>query len=201
MEHALVSFLTRFTYLAVVAVLTSAGVGLPVSEDLTLLVAGGLAARGLTHFWPTLAAGYFGVLFGDSLIHQWGKRMGPRAYSQPWVRRVLSDDREEKLRVHFAKHGALTVIVGRHTPGLRAPVFFLAGASGVSYPKFLLADAASAAVTVPIVVRLGFLFGEHLDEVRARIHQFQWLIGVALLLALGVYILWRRRIKRPANPV
>ncbi len=201
MEHALVSFLSRFTYLAVIVVLTSAGMGVPVSEDLTLLVAGGLAARGLTDFWPTLAAGYFGVLFGDSLIYHWGKRMGPRAYAQPWVRRVLSLEREEKLRVHFRKHGALTVIVGRHTPGLRAPVFFLAGASGVGFGKFLLADAASAAVTVPIVVRLGFLFGEHLEQVRAKIHQFQWVLAGALLFGLAAWLLWRRRQKPPPDPV
>ncbi len=161
MEHALAGLLSRFTYLAIVAVLSAAGLGVPISEDLTLLLGGGLAARGVTAYWPTLAAGYFGVLFGDCLIHHWGQRMGPAAYQTKRVQKVLSPERQEKLRAHFAKHGFLTIVVGRHTPVLRAPVFFLSGASNVPLWKFLLADAVSAAITVPIVVTLGFYFGEH----------------------------------------
>ena len=72
MEHALAGFLAKFTYLAIFGVLTAAGLGAPISEDLTLLLGGGLAAQGVTMYWPTMAAGYFGVLFGDVLIHHWG---------------------------------------------------------------------------------------------------------------------------------
>lgn len=193
MEHALAGLLSRFTYLAIVGVLTAAGLGVPISEDLTLLLGGALAARGVTVYWPTLLAGYFGVLLGDALIHHWGWRMGPAAYRHPRVQKVLSLERQEKLRAHFARHGFLTIVVGRHTPVLRAPIFFLSGASRVPMWKFLVADAVSAAVTVPIVVTLGFYFGEHLDDIRRRIHEVQWvLIGVGAA-ALIAWFLWRRR--------
>src|SRR3954467_5589984 len=162
-EHALAHFLSKFTYLAIVGVLTAAGLGVPISDNLTLLLAGGLAARGVTDYWPSLLSGYFGVLFGDVLIHHWGQRMGPAAYRHRMVRKHLSPERKDKLSYHFARHGFWTVVVGRHTPMLRAPIFFLAGASHVPLWKFALADALSAAVTVPIVVTLGYEFAEHLD--------------------------------------
>jgi membrane protein DedA with SNARE-associated domain len=82
MEHALAQFLSKFTYLAIWGVLTAAGLGAPVSEDLTLLLAGGLAAQGVTAFWPTLFSGYFGVLLGDLLIHHWGS--APRRGGGRW---------------------------------------------------------------------------------------------------------------------
>lgn len=192
MEHFLAGFLDKFTYLAIVSVLSAAGLGVPVSEDLTLLLGGALAARGVTLFWPTLAAGYFGVLIGDALIHQWGRRMGPRAYAAPLVQKALSVARQEKLRAHFARRSFLTIVVGRHTPVLRAPVFFLAGASGVGFWKFVLADAVSAAITVPAVVTLGFYFGNHLDVVRGHIHEVQLALAGLLFIALCVW-LWRRR--------
>ena len=192
MEHFLSGFLSRFTYLAIVGVLSAAGLGVPISEDLTLLLAGALAAHGLTLYWPTLAAGYFGVLIGDGLIHQWGRRMGPRAYAAPLVQKALSPARQEKLRAHFQRHAFLTIVVGRHTPFLRAPVFFLAGASGVGLGKFVLADAISAGITVPAVVTLGFYFGNHLDVVRGHIHEAQLVLGA--LIACGALVwLWRRR--------
>lgn len=192
MEHALAGFLAKFTYPAIMGALTAAGLGVPISEDLTLLLGGALAARGVTSYWPTLAAGYFGVLFGDTLIHHWGYRMGPAAYEHRKVQKVLSRERQEKLRQHFAKHGFLTIVVGRHTPMLRAPIFFLSGASKVPLWKFLLADAVSAAITVPIVVTLGYYFGEHLDDIRRIIHHVQWIIAGVVAAGIVAWLIWRR---------
>ena len=115
------------------------------------------------------------------------------------MQKALSLERQDKLRVHFANHGFLTIVVGRHTPLLRAPIFFLSGASGVGFWKFLLCDAVSAAVTVPVVVALGFYFGEHLDDVRRRMHQVQYLAAAAALLLLAGYLYLRRRRRLKAD--
>src|SRR2546430_11107275 len=192
MEHVLVELLHRFTYPAMVLLLSAAGLGVPISEDLVLLIGGAVAARGVTMYWPTLCAGYSGVILGDLLIHHWGYRLGPKAYDHKLVRRVLSPEREEKLCSHFARHGFWTVVVGRHTPGLRAPIFFLSGASGVGFWKFLAADCLSAAITVPIVVTLGYLFGEHLDDIRHRMHMVEWVIAGVLVGGAALFgLLWR----------
>jgi len=194
-EHALAEFLARYTYPAMLLLLAAAGLGVPVSEDLTLLLAGALAGDGVTRFWPTLAAGYLGVVFGDLLIYNWGRKLGPAAYNHPRVRKHLSPERQQRLDAHFHKHGFLTVIVGRHTPILRALAFFLAGASGVPPWKFLLADCLSAAITVPIVVSLGYFFGDHLDDVRRMLHGFEWGAVAVLLVAVGLYWFFRRRVQ------
>jgi membrane protein DedA with SNARE-associated domain len=197
-EHTLAELLQRYTYPAMLVLLSAAGLGVPISEDLVLLIAGALSSQGVTRFVPTLLAGYFGVIFGDALIYHWGKKLGPAAYEHRLVRKVISPKRAEKLRSHFARHGFWTVVVGRHTPGLRAPAFFLSGASGVRLGTFLLADALSAAITVPLVVTLGFLFGAHLDDIRRTLHEAHWIIGGAVLLGAGVWwFLRRRRHRRP----
>jgi len=192
-EHALAEFLAKYTYLAMLVVLTAAGLGIPVSEDLTLLLAGALAGSGVTRLLPTVAGGYLGVLLGDLLIYHWGRKLGPGAYNHPRVRKHLSPERLEKLRAHFGRHGFLTVVVGRHTPLLRAPIFFLAGASGVPLWKFLLADGLSAAVTVPLVTSLGYFFGDHLDEIRRKLHGLELAAAAVILVAVGLWWWFRRR--------
>lgn len=193
MEHALAHLLSKFTYLAIWGLLSAAGLGVPISEDLTLLLAGGLAAHGVTSFVPTLLSGYFGVLLGDALIHHWGERIGPAAWEAKRVRKHLTPERQQKLREHFARHGFLTIVVGRHTPLLRAPIFFLAGASRVPRWKFLLADAVSAAITVPAVVTLGYFFAAHLDDVRRHIHEVEWIVAGLVVVGLIVYYLKKRK--------
>ncbi|MFL5309220.1 MAG: DedA family protein [Myxococcales bacterium] len=196
MEHTLAELLQRYTYPAMLLLLSAAGIGVPISEDLVLLIAGALSAQGVTRFVPTLLAGYLGVVFGDVLIHHWGKKLGPAAYEHRLVRKVISPERAEKLRSHFGRHGFWTVVVGRHTPGLRAPIFFLSGASGVRFLTFLVADALSAAVTVPLVVTLGHLFGEHLDDIRRTLHQAHWIVGAAASIGAGVWWILRKRRRR-----
>ncbi len=193
MQGVLFKLLGHSTYLVMVLLLGAGGLGVPISQDLVLLIGGVLSARGVTALGPTIAAAFAGVLLGDSLMFRWGRRLGPRAYEQGWVRRVLTPAREAKLRAHFAKHGALTVVAARHTPLLRAVAFFLAGASGVRYWKFLVADALSAALTVPLWVWLGSVAGEHLEELKKRIHHFEWLAAAVLALAILVIALVRRR--------
>jgi len=198
-EHTLAKLLVQYTYPAILVLLSAAGLGVPISEDLVLLIAGALASQGVTQYVPTMLTGYMGVILGDALIYHWGKKLGPKAYEHRHVRKVISPERAEKLRTHFARHGFWTVVVGRHTPGLRAPIFFLAGASGVSFPKFLLADLLSAAVTVPLVVMLGYLFGEHLDDIRRLLHRVHWAILAAALVGAGVWwFLRKRRLRRRA---
>ena len=199
MEHALAKLLVQYTYPAILLLLSAAGLGVPISEDLVLLIAGALASQGVTQYVLTMLPGYFGVILGDALIYHWGQKLGPKAYEHRHVRKVLSPDRAEKLRSHFARHGFWTVVVGRHTPGLRAPIFFLAGASGVGFPKVLLADMLSAAVTVPLVVTLGYLFGEHLDDIRRLLHRMHWAIFAAALAGAAVWwFVRRRRLRRRA---
>jgi membrane protein DedA with SNARE-associated domain len=79
----------------------------------------------------------------------------------------------------------------------RAPIFFLSGASGVPLWKFLLADALSAAVTVPIVVTLGYNFAEHLDDIREKIHHVEYVIAAAAIVIAAAWLVYRRR-RKPA---
>lgn len=191
------TLLAQFTYVAILGLLVGAGVGVPFPEDVTLLTTGYLAREGVVKFVPALLVGYVGVLIGDFLIYRLGRRLGPGVMRHRWLARVFTEKRLAWFERHFAKRGMLTVVIGRHTAGLRAPTFAMAGAMGVPVWRFLLADALSAMVTVPVVTYLGYFFAEHLERVKGQLHRVE-LIGLLALVAGGlVYGVWswRRRLR------
>src|SRR5258708_1015595 len=117
----------------------------------------GTCASGSTALWPTLIVGYAGVVIGDLLIFRLGRKLEDRVYTHKRVGKLFTPKRKAWIVEHFSKRGVLTVVIGRHTSGLRAPTFLVAGASGMATWKFLLADALSSIVTVPAVTYLVYL--------------------------------------------
>ncbi len=190
----LLRLLSHFGYLAITGLLVAGGVGVPVPEELIQLTAGYLARRGVLAFVPALAATYCGIVAGDFLLFHLAQRHGDRLLARPGVARLLTPKRRAALEGHFARHAFLTIVVARHMSGFRVPAYILAATHQVRALTFLLADALSAMLSVPLVVTLGYLFAARLEELKKRVHEVEiGLVALALLLTVGYALLKRRR--------
>ncbi|HEX7624744.1 MAG TPA: DedA family protein [Anaeromyxobacteraceae bacterium] len=190
----LLRLLTQFGYLAITGSLVAGGMGFPVPEELVQLTAGYLSRDGTLSFWPALVAAYLGIVIGDSLFFHVAQRQGNKLLERPAVARVLTPARRAFLDRHFERHAVLTIVVARHTSGLRLAAYALAACHGMKARTFILADAFSALLSVPLVVSLGYLFAEHLEEVKKRVHEAELLVLVVVVL-VGVAVVlvkWRR---------
>jgi len=198
----LLSFLTQFAYVGLVGVLLAAGLGVPIPEDIPLIIGGLLSARGLTNAYVVFACAYVAILAGDFIIFSTGRRLGPAALKRPWAQRLLTHKRQRTLRRHFLKYGPLTIVAARHMAGLRAPCFLMAGVAGMSPVKFLLADGFGACLSVPLFIWLGYKFGENLDAIIAYMKEAQTGLlvagGVAVLAFVVLRTILKRRAARPA---
>jgi membrane protein DedA with SNARE-associated domain len=102
------------------------------------------------------------------------------------VARVLTPARRQFLERHFARHAVLTVMVARHASALRLPAFALAALHGVRPATFAAADAASALLSVPLVVGLGWFFADRLALVQRQLQRVELVAAaLGLLLLLG----------------
>ena len=191
--HVLLRLLSHFGYVAIFLLLIAGGVGMPAPEELIQLTAGYLARRGVLEFVPALAATYGGIVAGDFLLFLIAQRHGDRLLARKSVARLLTPKRRAALESHFARHAFLTIVVARHMSGFREPAYILAATHQVRALTFLVADALSAFLSVPLVVTLGYLFAAQLEEVKKRMHEIEiGLAVVAVLLTVG-YALLRRR--------
>ncbi|MBI5495073.1 MAG: DedA family protein [Deltaproteobacteria bacterium] len=199
MLEFLQSFIAQFAYAGIVAVLLAAGLGLPVPEDIPLMVGGLLSAQGVTNAYMVFGFAYVSILVGDFLIFSMGRRLGPKALQKPWAARVLTPQRQAALNEHFRKHGPLTIVVARHMAGLRAPCFLMAGVARMSPVKFILADGFGACLSVPLFIWVGYKFGENLEFILDRIKEYQQLaLGVAVL-GVVLAVVYRRFARRRQN--
>jgi membrane protein DedA with SNARE-associated domain len=148
----------------------------------------------------------FGVLLGDSVVFFIGRHgINSNNFVARHVQKVMTPKRLAWAEKHFAKHGNLTVFAGRFMPGFRAVVFAMAGASRMSYFRFIIVNGFAALVSVPLWVILGHYLASWVpkEKLESKIHEYQHIIlpilgGIALVVAIWLFIRWRRSKKLKA---
>jgi membrane-associated protein len=157
----------------------------------TLLFAGGLVAadagRGVHLGW--LVTGVLvAAVVGECVGYLIGARMG-----LPLLRRrqgrVLTPARVARAERFTARYGVLAVISARWIPWVRTFAPLLAGATGMGWPRFLLANVVGAVCWAPTLLLAGYLAASvpwvgHVGIAVA-------VVAVTLTTALGGYRWWR----------
>jgi membrane protein DedA with SNARE-associated domain len=181
------TYIEHFTYAGLFCVLLLCGLGLPLPEDMALLAGGFLAHRGLTQLPMTLAVSLLGVVAGDNCLFYMGRRFGTGLVSYFQLGRPSSQAQIKRLREFMHRHGNRAIFYARFLVGLRALIYLTAGSLGFSLGKFVFYDLLGAAISVPIVVSLGYLFGGQIEEVFRYLGGFEHLIWIVALGSLAVY--------------
>ena len=178
------AYLAEFTYAGIFLALLLCGLGLPLPEDVPILISGYLSYLGTIHFGYALAVTMAGVLIGDMIIFSLGYWWGPSATQHRLVRSILTPKRMEKVEVFFGKHGRKAVFFGRFLAGLRAPLFLTAGIMRMPAWRFFCMDGLAALLSVPALLILAYSFGEQLDSLRRMLGTTKTIV----VLILGAWI-------------
>jgi membrane protein DedA with SNARE-associated domain len=192
--NALLPLFTEYGYIAVFVMLLVCGFGVPVPEDVTLVTGGVIAGLGYADVHTMFLVGMAGVLIGDGLMFTLGRFYGDRIARAPGFRRILTPERFVRAQDKFHKYGKWVMFVARFLPGLRSPVFFMAGMSQrVHFGTWLLMDGFAALISVPVWVYLGDYGARNWDWLFKMVHQGQHIIlGLLVVLLVGVGLHWWR---------
>jgi len=185
-------------YAVVFAVLAASGFGLPVNEDILLMVAAALTLRGVMDPVPLVAAAWCGVLCADALIFHWGHRFGARLLQHRWAGRMLPPHRLQSVQASMRRWGPGCLFLVRFLPGMRSALLFAAGSLKIPYRQLLLFDGAAGLIELPLLVYAVRLVGGRWQDILAAVQRWQSvLLPVLLALAVaGCLLLWLRRRRR-----
>lgn len=195
MLDTLVAFFGEYGYIAVFACLILCGLGVPVPEDITLVSGGVISGLALANPHIMCAIGLTGVLAGDSTMFLAGRIFGYRVQRLKFFRKVVSPQRFSQIQRKFKKHGLGLLFVARFLPGLRSPIYLVAGMSHrISYITFIVMDGLAALISVPVWIYLGYFFADNLDILMEYVHDVQKAIFLALgLLAVIIAVIYFKK--------
>ena len=169
--------------------------GVPVPGETAVLVAAFLASpAGGAHFQLGLviAVTTVAAILGDNLGFWLGRLARPR------LRRgrgflLLTPQRLQQAEGYFARYGALTVFAARFIAGLRILAGPAAGAAGMSWPRFVLANALGAVTWAVAIGLLGYFFGRSWELIHHWLRWGSWVVLGVVVLALAIRRFWPRR--------
>jgi membrane protein DedA with SNARE-associated domain len=170
-------------YIGIFILLILGEIGLPFPEDATLILSGFLIAQKVTKPLPTVIVVYCGLLLTDFSLYWVGKKYGRKVIEHRRFHRILSAEKLLTLEEKFKKWGIYVVFIGRHFLGIRAQIFLAAGVMRMSTLKFIMADAASAILTMTLMVGIGFLGGNSIEILQKDLKKIEH-IGILILVIL-----------------
>ncbi len=196
MDACVMHYMAEFTYLGIFAFLILSVFGFPFPEDAVLLVSGVLVSRGLIDMTAALVAAYAGAIAGDFILYYAGLKYGGRILAHRRFGKILTRKRLDRIGSWLDRWGGLAVFIGRYLVGVRAQVLLCSGVFRVSAARVIIFDGLSALIGVPLVLMLGYLFGNNLPYIREQLASIQTYLTLgALFLALTycVYYIYNKR--------
>jgi membrane protein DedA with SNARE-associated domain len=174
--------------------------GLPIPSFPILLAAGALAASGRMSLSTALLLAVVAALCADSSWFILGRHRGGRVLR--WLCRISlePDSCVRSTRDVYHRYGTRSLLVAKFIPGLGAVLAPLAGASRMSFLRFVLADGSGALVWAVCYEGLGYIFADQLEDVaRFAVHLGRFmvvLVAGALLAHISRKYLQRRSFLR-----
>ena len=138
--ESLVDLFATHPYLGVFAVFVACGIGLPIPEEIILVLGGYLCYLGHA-VWPEMmAACALGIAGGDVIPFMLGRVFGPRLLRLRILRLVVNRQRLYLFDRWFRKRGDLVIVIARFVPGLRVVAFFTAATMKMRLRRFVFLD-------------------------------------------------------------
>lgn len=181
-------------YGVLVVVLILSGLGLPVPEEVTLLLGGYLAYLGFLNLFTTFLVLGLGIIVADAGGYMIGRLAGGLVETHILSRWRLTRSLLERGKQAFERYGEKVVVFSRPFSGIRVIVPMLAGYTHMNFAKFLLYDTLVAVPWTLLLVSVSYYLGSGFSlivELRALRH-ILFVVAAGFFLVMLVRFAWRK---------
>ena len=186
-------------YFILFGLLFACGLGLPLPEDIPLLLGGYFVAIGQMNIvWVGVLA-WLGIIGGDCCLYWLSRRYGMNITKVRFIGSHVTESRIHWAEKKFEQYGLWVVAVCRLFAGVRGAMVIAAGVVKFNFLKFVIADGVAALFSGGLFVYLGWLAGRKfgtVGQMRERIKHYEHYVVIGLVIAVALMVLyfwWRKK--------
>jgi membrane protein DedA with SNARE-associated domain len=198
--ETLISIITEHAHHAhwfVFGAIILAGLNIPISIDLLILLSAFLAAAIIPeHTLYLFLSCMLGCWLSGSLAYWVGRLLGPQLCKMPLISRLINMQRIERMKQFYKKYGMRTLILGRFIPfGVRNCIFMSSGMSKMHFGKFILIDALACSLWCSLAFSIFYFLGHNYQLIWHYLKTFNLLVFGAFSVTVIIFIWYKSRKK------
>lgn len=101
---------------------------------------------------------FLAAVLGDSVGYLFGQKVGPKVFNKPDAR-LFKQEYVQRAQEFYEKHGGKTIIIARFIPIVRTFAPIVAGASSMSYRRFIAFNIIGGFLWAAGVTYAGYFLG------------------------------------------
>lgn len=159
-----------------------------IEGPIVTIVAGFLTSLGYFNALAIYILAILGDLIGDTLYYVLGRRGNEYLLARKkflWI----NIEQLKKLKNHFDKHLGKTILLGKWTHAIGAPILIAAGMAQVSFKKYILFNIIGTAPKMLAFLIIGYYFGQAYKRIDAYFNYAAAIIFFIIILIAVIYFL------------
>jgi membrane protein DedA with SNARE-associated domain len=189
LQQSMTLWIGQYGYPAIFVMLVGGIVGVPIPDQLLLVLSGYLVLTHSLSLFPTLAVAILGSIVGITLSYALGRSSGS------YLSKVrFAENRLQNARRWFERYGGWTLVLGYFIPGIRNLIGFTSGVMRLKARYFAPYAYAGAILSSVTCVLAGYSLGAQAGWALASTSRF------ALVAATGVSLFFIHKKIRTGVP-
>ena len=161
------------------------GVAVP---GMMIIILGGFFARtGVLDLGGVIFVAAAGAILGDLIGYLVGRRYGQQFISRYGRYFFFGKKNFEATKKMMRRHAGKTLIVGRFNSLTQALAPFVAGSTGILFPRFMAYNVAGGISWAAVFIMIGYLFGRSYEIASAYLGRFVFIALVISVLFAYTY--------------
>lgn len=184
---------TSYGYVAIFLLMLAESACIPFPSEVTMLVGGWYAERGILDFWWVGTAGVVGNLVGSWIAYGVGYKTGRDLLDRYGKYVLIRAHDVDKAEAWWEKYGEAATFFSRLLPVIRTFISLPAGMARMPFGKFTLYTFLGCIPWTFALTYAGFVVGDNWEQVLRYFDIPTLIIGSLLVIVAIAWLLRRRR--------
>ncbi len=197
MLNGVVDWITRLIgdhgFPAVLGLMTLESACIPVPSEVIQLFAGYLVSAHRMSLFAAVSAGVLGNVIGSWISWSVGYWGGSRFIARYGRYVHVTPERMARAQRWFDDRGEIAVLIGRCVPIVRTFISLPAGVARMPFWRFTLFTVIGCVPWVLGLTLIGVQVGPSWDRWRHRLEYLDYVVAVALIVGVAIYVIRARR--------